>query len=532
MDRLIGLLWLRWKLELRALARARETLIGLVFMVPGILMVAVFGGGAAFFGLARLEAARPEWTLPLVSAAATFIGVFWSLSPLLAGVAMSETHDVARLLHFPIPPRLLVLSSFLANLLQPSMLAVGPVALAAALGLASSTWAVLPLTLAGTLLSVAFIVAAAQAAGLVLQGLGRNRRWHDVALFVGLGFGFVVSLGPALLLASGGGRVVGTLARFFTEHDVFVGSPFAWGARAAVHAAHGDFGGFALLAGLATAATVATVALSTVLVERIHRSEIVASAGAARGRARVWLPGALGALIEKDVRAGWRDPAIRAAFFIGLVGPLFFLFFLTRSRGGWSGTPLLLLATFVGLSPFGGNAFGLERRGISLLMSFPLARWKVLVGKNLSALLLRMPSVVMVLLAGAWIAPAHYLPAAGALAFVTLLVSAGMDNFLSILFPVPVPPPGGNPYGAVSGGRGFGSAMIGAALLGVVAVLVSPFAFLVWLPVMVRNPALWMATLPLAVVGALAVYTMLVIGAERLLVGREPELLERILGES
>jgi hypothetical protein len=138
-------------------------------------------------------------------------------------------------------------------------------------------------------------------------------------------------------------------------------------------------------AGLSILASGAMVAFSSVLVAHISRSEIVSGGGAARGRARMWLPGALGALVEKDLRAGWRDPAIRAAFFIGLAGPLVFLFFLSRARGAWTGAPLLLLATFVGLSPFGANAFGLERRGIGLLMSFPLPRWKILLGKNLGA---------------------------------------------------------------------------------------------------------------------------------------------------
>jgi ABC-2 type transport system permease protein len=529
-DRLIALLWLRWKLELRALARARETAVGLIFMIPGFLLFAAMGGAAAFFGLRRLEAVRPEWVLPLISAAATMIGLFWALSPLLAGLALSETHDVTRLMHFPVRARTLVVSSFISNLLQPSMLVVVPVAAAAALGMMTRV-STLPLALAGVFLTVIFMLAAAQTAGLVLQALGRNRRWHDIALFFGIGFGFLMSLGPALLLTAGGRHLAGW-ARRLTEHDVFALSPFAWGVRAAVHGARGQLTGFALLATLSLLASAAMVAASSVLVARIYRSEVVSGTAVARGRARVWLPGALGALIEKDLRMGWRDPAIRAAFFIGLAGPLVFLFFLSRARGGWSGAPLLLLAMFVGLSPFGANAFGLERRGIGLLMSFPLPRWKILVGKNLGALLLRAPSIAMILIAGAFLAPNRYLPAALALVVLTLLISAGMDNFLSVMFPTPVPAPGANPYAAVSGNRGLGHALVSAALLFVVATLCAPFILLAWLPVLLDRLNLWLVTLPLALVGAFGVYAMLVILAERLLVRREPELLERILGEA
>jgi ABC-2 type transport system permease protein len=529
-DRLVALVALRFKLELRALSRARESVAGLLMMIPGMLLFAGVGSFFAFFGLSHLEQARPDWTLPVVSALATLVGFFWALSPLLAGVALTETHDVSRLLDFPIPARTLVLSSFIANLVQLTTLAMLPVALASSLALAHAPIQ-LPLVMIGVLLSLVLTLSVAQAVGLALQGLGRNRRWSDAALFLGIGFGFLVSLAPALLLAGGRGPVLFVL-RLVTDGDLCAWSPFAWGMRAAVHAGRSDVFGFVSASLSSLLFTIGAVAFSALLLDGMHRRELVTSGpGARSGPARMILPGALGALIEKDVRTGWRDPAIRAAFFIGLAGPMVFLFFLSRAHGGWSGTPLLLLATFVGLSPFGANAFGLERRGISLLMSFPLARWKVLVGKNLGALLLRAPGTLVVLAAGALIAPVEYVPAAGVVAFVTLLLSAAMDNYMSILFPLPVPPPGGNPYASASGGRGFGAAMLGAVMLGFVVLLCAPFAFLVWLPVLMEAPALWLLTLPAAILGALALYAMLVLGAERLMVRREPELLERILGE-
>jgi hypothetical protein len=61
--------------------------------------------------------------------------------------------------------------------------------------------------------------------------------------------------------------------------------------------------------------------------------------------------------------------------------------------------------------------------------------------------------------------------------------------------------------------------------------LSSPFVFLVWLPLLMERPWLWAVTLPLALAGAAAVYAMLVAAAGRLLQRREPEVLERILGE-
>ena len=70
-----------------------------------------------------------------------------------------------------------------------------------------------------------------------------------------------------------------------------------------------------------------------------------------------------------------------------------------------------------------------------------------------------------------------------------------------------------------------------ALLFALTLMVAGPFVFLCWLPLLLDAPPLWLLTLPLAAVGAGAVYAMLVGGAERLLRRREPELLERILTE-
>jgi hypothetical protein len=192
-----------------------------------------------------------------------------------------------------------------------------------------------------------------------------------------------------------------------------------------------------------------------------------------------------------------------------------------------------MLAAFVGASAFGSNAFGLERRGVALLMGFPVARWRILVAKNLAALSLRLPGLLVVLAAAIFLAPVRYLPAALTVALTTMLISTAADNYVSVLFPMPAPAPGGNPFGGASaGGRGLGSALMGALLFGATILLAAPFVFLCWLPALMSAPLLWVITLPLALAGAAAAYAMLVAGAEKLLRGREPELLERILSEA
>jgi len=142
---------------------------------------------------------------------------------------------------------------------------------------------------------------------------------------------------------------------------------------------------------------------------------------------------------------------------------------------------------------------GLERRGISLLLGFPIERWRILLGKNLGALVLRAPGLLVLLVAGMFLAPLPLLPAAATITVVTLLLSAGVDNFPSILFPTTMPPPGRNPYaGAAAGTRGLGGALLGLLLMAAALLVSSPFVFLAWLPLLLERPWLWAVSLPLS----------------------------------
>ena len=491
--------------------------------------MSAFATAAVFLGVRALTASDPELLLPLLSVAATVVGLFWLLSPLLTGVALSETHDLTRLLHFPLPARTLVASSLLANLVQPAVLAKLPIVLGVAVGVSPRPSSWLP-AFAGVALSFAFILALDQVASLVLHGLFRSRRARDIGLFVGLALGFVLTMLPLVFLATGLPRLA-ALRRLLLEQDLFALSPFAWGVRAAVFAGRGEPGAYAAYVGLAVSGLLAGLAAAALLVRRIHGGELDVggpAAGAAARPARMLLPGAIGALLEKDLRVAWRDPALKATVLISLAGPLLFLFFMYQARGPRGfGSSLLMVAAFIGASGFGGNAFGLERRGIALLMGLPVERWRVLVAKNAGALLLRLPGISMLGVAALVLAPA-YAPAALTAAVSSAIVAAGVDNFFSIFFPAAVPEPG-KTMAAGPGRRGFAAAALGALMLMAALVLAAPFWFLAMMPALYDEPALWLATLPLALAGSVSVYAMLVARAAQVLERREPEMLERML---
>jgi ABC-2 type transport system permease protein len=525
-DRLIGLVLLRWRIELRGMRRAPERLVAMALLLPVLALSAAFATGVVFLGARSVAARSPELLLPLASTLATVVGVFWIISPMLTGLALSETHDLSRLLQFPIPFWNLVASSLLANLLQPLVLAKMPVVVGLAFGVSDRPAAV-PGALLGVVASFVFMLAAVQLASLLLTSLARSRRFQDLSLFLGLGVGFLLSIAPLALIAAGPGPLR-FLKGLLLDHDLFALSPFAWGVRAAVHAGRGEAGPFVVYLAASVAAVGAVMALSTAVIQRIHRGELdlgEAAAGRAGRPARMRFGGPLGALLEKDLRVAWRDPALKASLFMGLLTPLLFLFFVSQT-GAAVGKSVLWLAVFVGLSVFGTNTFGLERRGVALLMSFPVERWRILVAKNLASISLRLPSVVTLLLATAILAPAELLPAA-TIAVIGLLISAGVDNYASVLFPVPAPEPGRGP--GTAGTRGLGMVFLSALLLTGALVVAAPFLFLVYLPSWLGRPWLWALTLPLALAGAGAVYAMLVAGAATLLERREPEVLERIL---
>ncbi len=531
MTRLGAIVALRLRLELRALTGARERILGLVLLVPGMLVGSALVSFLAFVGVRALDRTQPEAVLPVVSALATFLGLLFCVQPLLSGLALTETHDLRHLVQFPIPFPTLALSSLIANLFQPAVLSQLPVALCLALALAGPTPYLLPAS-TGAVIGVVSVLAAAQTVGFVIQALTRRRRLREWALSLGILIGFLAGLVPLLFLMRGGaafGRVAGLLV----ETDLFALSPLAWGARAAVHGARGEAVGFGAFTFLAVAFGLACMLASGLLVGRIYRGELdLGRGGSSDLPTRMYFAGPVGALVEKDLRSTWRDPALRMLLLVGLTGPLLLLFFLTQAGPWRGGGPLLLLATFVGLSTFGGNALGFERRGIGLLLSFPVPRWRLLVAKNLTLALLRLPQLGVVAIAAVLMAPPRAVPPVLVALLATALVAAGVDNYLSILYPVPSPAPGQSPHAGASGGRGLAALMVSSLFLMGALALAAPFVFLAWLPQLLAAPRLAFVALPLALAGAAGVYTMLIAGAARLFERREPELLERILVES
>ncbi|HEY7516025.1 MAG TPA: hypothetical protein VIC87_16165, partial [Vicinamibacteria bacterium] len=174
MDRLIGIVALRLRTDLRGLLWARERLFGLALLVPALGLLSLLASGFVLGVIRSIAQSEPGALLPVLSAVGTALGTFWALSPLLTGAALSDTHDVSRLVHFPVHPAVIAASSLLVSLLRPATLASLPVCVSVALALTPRP-ARLPFVLACVFLSFALVVAAAHVTGLVLHRLSRGR---------------------------------------------------------------------------------------------------------------------------------------------------------------------------------------------------------------------------------------------------------------------------------------------------------------------------------------------------------------------
>jgi len=528
-DRLIALVGLRFRLEARAMLGSRGRALGLVFALP---FLALFSAAASLgaFALVRVVArTEPGLLLPALSAIFTFLGLSFVLAPLVAGVSATESHDLSRLVAYPVPLATLVASSLVANLVQPSVLALVPPLVALAFALGGPRW---PLLLPALGLGLLLTIASAQTVGIALHALSRRRRLHDRVLFAGIGVGLLLSLVPVLMLSRGGAAARRALVAL-VERDIFALSPFGWSARAAVHAGRGDFAPFLGWSAAVLVTTAAALGLSAAIAGRLYRGELDSGEAPARAaRARIRLPGAIGALVEKDLRVAWRDPRLKAVTLSGVIGPLLLLFVLGQgSAGGVGPVQLVLVAGMAGVGVIGSNALALERDGLGLLLGFPINRLALVTGKSIAVVVLRAPALVALSVAALLFAGPVTAIAIACVVLVTQVIACAADSYLQILFPVPVPAAGRDPNAPISGSRGLGAAAISLLTMAVTLVAAAPFAFLAWLPEPLGQRWLFVGTLPLALAGACAVYFMAASGAARLLLRREPELIARLRGE-
>jgi hypothetical protein len=474
-------------------------------------------GTFAYFILSQSRGGRVDRFADIASLLVTMFGVFFLVRPLvmtnLAGASLQ------RLLHLPIRRGELLVYSLLTGVVTPLLLE-SPVLIGAAIGAASSP-ALILVTLPLALLAHLTLLAGAHTMSLLAVLIARRAWVSDVARVLAFSVFFL----PSLLNHRGTREFLTPLVE-----PIALLSPLGWAARAAIYAGASDFSRSLWFAAPALLLLFATTFLSMRLLNRI-----IAGEGEARierqtskpKKARVFVPGALGALIETQLRAQLRTPAARMALLMPALMMGFLAFSLSRP-----GTPISPFGLVVFLSIVGGNAFLIIGRGVALILGTPVARSSLLVASDLSGLLFRLPPLLAIIVVTAVRGGLETALSMLALAAALVPISMGVQHFVSILRPFALPHDRLNPYAQRVDARQSSNGVLSAVAILATLAIASPFLFLVWLAPRFAEGAYSPWMLGLASLGAFATYAVLIALAERLLVKRELRVLEVLLDDS
>ena len=306
-------------------------------------------------------------------------------------------------------------------------------------------------------------------------------------------------------------------------------SPLGWAARSAVYAGAGEVKLSLLFAAPALLLLFGIALLSMALLNRILAGEggdRVAKQARTPRPARVFLPTALGALVEAQLRTQLRTPAARMALLMPTL--MMGLFALSLSRPGQTSGSAFAMVLFVSL--IAGNTFAVTGRGIALILGTPVSRAAILVASDISGILFRLPPLLAILGVTAWRAGGSQALSLTAFALAVIPISLGVQHFVATLRPFALPRDRFNPYAQRADSRQSTNGVVSLFATIVTALIASPFLFLLWLSSRVDDLGQWL--LALSCLGALATYAVLIALAERLFLRRELRVLEVLLDDT
>ena len=474
-------------------------------------------GGFAYFALSSAQALRMERAGDLTALGVTAFGILFLTRPLI--LTNLSGGSLKNLLHLPIRRGELLAYSLLTGVVTPLILE-SPVWIGAALGAASHpTLALVTLPLA--LLVHLTLLFGAHSMSLLAVVIARRTWVSDLARV----FAFSLFFLPSLLNY----RATREFLRPFIEPLAQI-SPLGWGARATVYAGAGDVRAAIVYAVPAILFVGFIAFVSMTLLKRIlagDGADRVDRRTAEPRRARMLLPGALGALIETQLRTQLRTPAARMALLMPTLMMGFFA--LSLSRPGAIANPFAMV---VFLSLVGGNVFLSIGRGVALILGTPVSRSSMLLASDVASFIFRIPPLLAIIAVTAWRGGAGSALSMVALVFTLVPVGMGVQHFVSILRPVTIPQDRLNPFAQRSDARQAGSGLVSLVATLATGLLASPFLFLLWLSGRVAEGEYESWLLALACLGAAAMYAVLLTIAERLFVKRELQVLEVLLDDS
>jgi ABC-2 type transport system permease protein len=259
---------------------------------------------------------------------------------------------------------------------------------------------------------------------------------------------------------------------------------------------------------------------------------------------RRWRPisGPSLAIALKDVRYLWRDPQLKGAVLSSLLATAFI--FLPNLGSGSSSSlrsafggpvsvliaPLPALLVVLVLSI---NSLGLERQGLQTLFLFPVRPLDIFWGKNLVvgglALVLQvMLTVIKAAITGGW----EYAPRAVCGGIAALLVLLGCGNVTSVITPFRSRSMRMGDTSSFASENGCLRSIVSSTALFCAAVLLSPVAAAIAIPLTMGHSEWFVVTLPAIVVYGLVLHQLTTRLVAPILLRRAPDILAATVREA
>ncbi|HET8909317.1 MAG TPA: hypothetical protein VFN11_20355 [Ktedonobacterales bacterium] len=558
-----ALLWLRWKLTLRGYTSSVRQIIGFIFSVIFMLVVAAVLGIGTSAAYALLD---PQDRVQVLFFVLVGLMVVWAAFPLMQ-YTLNEGLDVTKLQIYPLTRGEQMVSLLLATLLDLSTIVIFALFAAILIGWHASPLALL-MTLAALLLAYVLIVTISQLILAALMGILRSRRFRDLTIVLFALFGVSCALIDQVASRALFNFQPGAFSELHLDRYL-QWTPTGMAARAITLANQGAYLDALPWLGMMVAIIPVLVTLWALVLDRgITTAEsagsgprrwrrrrgvtaVAAPIGAGEVRRRGWRPfsGPALAIASKDRRYFWRDPQIKAS----LLSSLFLLVLVLvpslwgGSFGGHRGVPGLsgpnglaggfgfaiaswqvLVAPLPALlitMNLGQNAFGLEREGVQTLFLFPIKPLDILRGKNLAVGSLTMSvavilTVLVAALGGNW----SEIPIALGYAFAAIIVLLGTGNVISVFIPMRVRRMrmGQGSFAAAENGC-LRTVLIGLATQATYIVLL-PVAAGLFLPLVLSHPGWLVVTLPASLLYAAVFYELVTRLAASRLLARAPSI--------
>ncbi|MGI8917955.1 MAG: hypothetical protein ACR2H6_05085 [Pyrinomonadaceae bacterium] len=525
----------------KAVVNRIATVLGMLVALAFALVIALGLGAAAYVlsspeimtQITRREARRASGSIPsaqfIFFSILTFFYLMWATLPLSVGTG--RQFEPGRLLMYPISLRKLFALDFISETVNlqsifaiPAILALG---IGAGLGKGTIAWA-----LPATVLAALFGLALAKWLSISVGSMMRRQRARAESLLALLGI--VLGLGGAVL-----GQVAPAL---FKHAESFRG--LRWTPPGAVALALTDGlaegGGLDYFLALITLSVYSAllivasywVAQRAALGKSGARRDVKPKVKAANEVYTGWefpgLSGELAAIIEKELRYVLRNAQARLMVLMPLI--LIVLRMVNTNRldsempapGSFAGEILTyaegmiatggVLYVFLILTGVSCNLFAFEESGMRTLILSPVARAKILIGKNIavtvmaaifSAALLLLNEIIF----GDLTLRALLFAALSFIVFAALMSTIG--NSLSVRFPKRMK---------------FGKRM---NVSGATGLLLIPIIILLALPPLAAAAAGFVAQSWLVEYATLALFAVLAVGAYLLLIGSQGEALQR-----